>query len=173
MPKRHIVPLVSGRIRLRLLEEADLPMTLSWRNQDHIRMWFLHSDVVTPAQHAAWFRAYQERDDDFMFVIEETDALRRPVGQVSLYHVDKVAGRAEFGRLMIGDAEAAGRGLAREATATLVDEALNRWQLSEVYLEVKDTNAPAIAIYRGCGFETTATRDGVEHMRVLRSIVAG
>ena len=54
MPKRIIAPLVNGRVRLRLLEEADLPMTLAWRNQDHIRKWFFHSDVITPEQHRRW-----------------------------------------------------------------------------------------------------------------------
>ena len=33
MAKRHIRPLQVGRIRLRLLDERDLPLTLSWRNQ--------------------------------------------------------------------------------------------------------------------------------------------
>ena len=70
---------------------------------------------------------------------------------------------------MIGDPAAAGRGLAREATAALVEDALGRWKLHEVYLEVKDTNAVAIAVYRGCGFESTGNRDGVELMRVVRS----
>lgn len=168
MPKRRIEPLVNGRIRLRLLEEADLPMTLAWRNQDHIRRWFLHSDVVTPDQHAAWFRAYQNRDDDFVFVIEETQSLLRPVGQASLYHIDRAAGRAELGRLMIGDAAAAGQGLAREATSCLVSAAFGIWGVETVYLEVKDTNAAALAIYRRCGFVTTGTRAGIEAMSVMR-----
>ena len=61
-----------------------------------------------------------------MFVIEETETLKRPVGQVALYNIDWAAGTGEFGRLMIGDADAQGRGLARLATARLVDEALRR-----------------------------------------------
>jgi diamine N-acetyltransferase len=169
MSKRHLAPLVNGRVRLRLLEEEDLPMTLAWRNQDHVRQWFLHSDVITADQHREWFNQYRLRDDDFVFVIEETETLQKPVGQVSLYHLDQSAGRAEFGRLIIGDPAAAGQGLAREATACLVGEALGPWQLGEVYLEVKDTNAAALAIYRRCGFQSSGNREGVELMRVLRS----
>ena len=173
MPKPHIEPLLSGRIRLRLLDEADLPMTLAWRNQDHIREWFFHADVITPEQHAAWFSGYRDRDDDFVFVIEETESLKRPVGQVALCRVDTTDGRAEFGRLLIGEAEASGRGLAREATACLVAEGFSRWGLREIYLEVKDDNTPAIAVYESCAFRTVARTGGVRQMSVVRSSAAG
>lgn len=164
MPKRHIAPLVSGSVRLRLLEEADLPMTRAWRNQDHIRKWFFHSDPITPEQHQAWWRRYQDRDDDFVFIIEETATLKRPVGQVAIYNVDWEARRAEFGRLMIGDADAQGRGLARIATGRVVDEALTAWGIKEVYLEVLPANVPALAIYSDCGFREVGREDGVVRM---------
>jgi RimJ/RimL family protein N-acetyltransferase len=153
--KRPIAPIVSGRIRLRLLEEADLAVTLAWRNQDHIRRWFLTSGLIAPEQHRAWFDQYRNRDDDFVFVIEETRTLDRPVGQAALYHVDWPARRAEFGRLLIGDADARGLGLAKEATRRLVDEALNGWGLREVHLECLATNAAALAVYDACGFRRT------------------
>ncbi len=130
-------------------------MTLAWRNLDHIRQWFFHSDVITPEQHRAWWECYKDRDDDFVFVIEETETLKRPVGQVSLYNIDWALGRAQFGRLMIGDADARGKGLARLATARLVDEALGPWGLSEVYLEVLAANGSALAVYAACGFSET------------------
>src|SRR6187549_2663337 len=98
MPKRTITPLENGRVRLRLLEESDLPATLAWRNQDHIRKWFFHSDVIAPDQHRAWWDRYLQKDDDFVFVIEETESLKRPVGQVALYNIDWENGTAEYGR---------------------------------------------------------------------------
>ena len=166
MSKRFIAPLVDGRVRLRLLEEADLPMTLAWRNQDHIRKWFFTSDVISPAQHRAWFQQYTDRDDDFVFMIEETETLKRPVGQVSLYHVDWTARRAEFGRLMIGDDDGRGLGLAHAATASLIDLALVSWRLHDIYLECQELNARALAIYEACGFRTVERRNGVVSMTV-------
>ena len=168
MNKRTLPVLESGCVRLRPLVEADLPVTLAWRNQDHIREWFFDSRVIAPEQHQAWYEKYLGRDDDFVFVIEETQALQRPVGQAALYHIDWAAGRAEFGRLMIGDSEAAGRGLAHAATALLVDEALTSLGMREVYLEVKADNAPARAIYRACGFEITDQQDGMVRMTKRR-----
>lgn len=164
MTKRHLAPIERGRIRLRLLESADLPATLAWRNQDHIRKWFLTTAVITPEQHQNWFARNQQRDDDFVFVIEEREALRRPVGQVAIYNIDWAAGRAEFGRLMLGDPAAAGQGIAKDATQLIVDEALASWGLREIYLQVIETNVRAIAIYRACGFSETSRSDGLIHM---------
>ena len=86
MPKPTVAPIVGSRVQLRLLSAADLPLTLAWRNQDQIRRWFVHSDVLTWDQHHAWFQRYAERDDDFLFVIEDTVRLRRhPEGAVHLF----------------------------------------------------------------------------------------
>ena len=165
MPKRHIAPLVNGRVRLRLLDEADLPMTLAWRNQDHIRRWFFYSDVITADQHRRWYEQYRDRDDDFVFVIEDLDTLMRPVGQASLYNIDWAGRRGEFGRLLIGDPAAAGLGLAATATQMLVDQALSAWGLAELDLEVLQSNAPALAIYRRYGFIETGRKGDTIAMR--------
>src|SRR5262245_43101398 len=69
--KPAIAPLTGDRVRLRLLEEADLDMTRRWRNQPSVRKWFLRSNEIAPEQHRAWFTQYRERADDFMFVIEQ------------------------------------------------------------------------------------------------------
>ena len=164
MPKRHINPIANGRIRLRLLEEADLPLTLAWRNQDHIRRWFFSTDVIQPDQHRRWFEQYRDRDDDFVFVVEETEALHRPVGQVSLYRIDWAAGRAEFGRLLIGDREALALGLARLATAALCDEALTRWGLREIIVECRADNVRAQSTCAAAGFVATGTDGDVTTM---------
>ena len=164
MGKSSIPPILGKRIRLRMLEESDLPMTLRWRNQEHIRKWFFTPDLINAEQHRAWFESYREQDDDYVFIIEETLSLHRPVGQVALYHIDWLAKRAEFGRLMIGEPDAAGTGLAREATRLLVNHALNSWELDEVYLEMFEDNVRALAIYTGCGFEITGRRVNVVTM---------
>lgn len=161
MSKRQIPPIEGARVRLRLLEEADLPLTLAWRNQDHIRCWFFHPEVISPELHRTWYEQYKDRDDDFLFIIEETDVLKRPVGQVAIYHIDWQTRTGEFGRLMIGDAKASGRGLAYEATRLVVASALERWGLAEVSLEVYADNFAAISIYERCGFGLVATNGRV------------
>jgi RimJ/RimL family protein N-acetyltransferase len=162
--KRTIESMEGKRVRLRLLEEGDLPLTLFWRNQAHIRKWFLDSRIITPQQHSEWFRLYQERDDDFTFVVEETISCKRPVGQIAIYDIDWIRGQGQFGRLMIGDPEAVRCGIAREAAELLVDVCSKSWGLRELNLEVYDDNLPACAIYARCGFSVIEQRGTVLRM---------
>lgn len=150
--KRPLAPLEAGPVRLRLLQEADLPQTLAWRNQPHIRRWFFNSEALQFEQHLHWFTQYRERDDDFMFIIEAVELAYRPVGQVALYHIDWSTLQAEFGRLMIGEAEATGRGLALAATQAVIQIAFGQLGLEQLYLEVFGDNIRAIRIYELVGF---------------------
>lgn len=154
--KREFAPIVGERVRLRLLKESDLPLTLRWRNQPHIRKWFIYSDELTPEQHQLWYENYRTRDNDFTFVIEDISG--NPVGQIALYHLDWEAGIAELGRLMIGEPSASGKGLAKAATQVLLEFAFGQLNLKRVVLEVYEDNAPAIAIYEKCGFQRAAQR---------------
>ena len=161
MSKRALPPLRGSRTTLRLLTEADLDRTLAWRNQDRVRTGFVTSSVIPPATHRAWFAAYAERDDDFVFVIEEGE---RPVGQVALYGIDWAAGTATFGRLLVGEPDALGRGLASEATGLVIGLA-RQLGLRELRLEVFPDNARAVALYRKHGFEPVGAQDGLLLMR--------
>jgi RimJ/RimL family protein N-acetyltransferase len=153
MAKRIIQPYEAGIVRLRLLAETDLPMTLQWRNQDHIRRWFFYSDLITPEQHSKWFEQYIERDDDFVFIIEDVENQYMPVGQVAIYHVDWENRKAEFGRLMIGATQATGKGLASAATRAALQLAFDLMRLKGIFLEVYAENAKAIRIYTNLGFQ--------------------
>jgi RimJ/RimL family protein N-acetyltransferase len=167
---KPVLPSIENRrIRLRLLGVDDLEMTRNWRNQDPIRKWFIHSDIITPEQHRQWFEAYLVRDNDFVFVIEERIALRKPVGQISLYNIEWPQRRAEFGRLMIGDLEAQGKGIAKDAMILLLEFVERAWTIDEVYLDVYADNYPALSIYKSLGFMPVMEVDGMIHMSRKRS----
>jgi diamine N-acetyltransferase len=173
MTKRSFPPIETERLRLRLLEERDLPLTRGWRNQEHVRRWFFHDERITPRQQRAWYAEYLRRDDDFVLIIEERGRTPRPIGQIALYHVDWTARRAEFGRLMIGPPDACGKGLATEAARALLAAAPDRLSLEEVYLEVLARNARAIKVYAACGFRVVGRDDAVVRMSLsLRQTAA-
>jgi RimJ/RimL family protein N-acetyltransferase len=166
-PKRHVPPIDAGDVRLVLLEEADLPMTLAWRNQDTIRRWFLETSVISAQRHRQWFDRYRWRDDDFQFVIHETRTLHRPIGQVGLYRIDWTLRTGEFGRLMIADEAARGRGLAVAASRALIETAFGSFGLTRIALDVRADNHVAIHIYESLGFTVVAAgADGVMAMQL-------
>ena len=144
--------LTGERVCLRLLRAEDLAMTLAWRNSSDIRRWFIHSEIITWEQHLAWWQEYQDRYNDFVFIIEDKQT-NKPVGQVSLYNIDLKKKQAEYGRLIIGSHENRSRGFAREATELLLSWAFDYAGLKQIYLKVFNNNIPAISLYKRCGFK--------------------
>lgn len=167
MPKPSITPIEWASIRLRLLKESDLPMTLAWRNQDHIRKWFVNSDVITQEQHQNWFARYRESDNDFLFIIEEVGTLRKPIGQTSLYHLNWETGKGEYGRLLIGEKAALHKGLAKQATKLLLHYAFSELGMKEIELIVVSRNIAAISLYQSCGFKEVEETEGLKKMVIL------
>ncbi|MGO9094519.1 MAG: GNAT family N-acetyltransferase [Bryobacteraceae bacterium] len=151
----------SGGVKLRPLSEADLDLTLSWRNRDDVRFWFKTPDRIDPGRHRAWFAQYALRDDDFVFVVEFDGA---PVGQASVYGINRAERTAEVGRFVAAP-EARGSGLMDLACAELVRFCADTLQLASVYLEVKEDNARAIALYLRQGFAEEGRREGIVRMR--------
>jgi len=163
----HVI--VDEGIMLRPLEERDLETVRRWRNQDHIRFNFINSNRITREGQKAWYSNYLQRDDDLMFIIEDTGELKCSVGTVALYNIDRLNLRAEFGRLMIGHAGARGKGLAFKATCLLCRFAFETLGLKEIYLRVFDGNRPAINLYRKAGF--TVVGGGENHRLLYMRVV--
>lgn len=167
--KHSLAPLVGDGFCLRLLGAEDLPLTLAWRNREDIRVHFIHPDVITWEQHLVWWQQYRSKSDDFVFIVEETQRLHRPVGQVSLYNIDLKKSEAEYGRLITGDNEARRIGLARRATELLISWAFDSLGLKRIYLEVFKDNIPAVELYRSCGFVIDEEEDELLKMNVSRN----
>jgi diamine N-acetyltransferase len=159
--KPSLGPIEGERIRLRLLEERDLDRIREWRNREDTRVWFFDPSVVTAEQHHAWYASYLLRDDDFLFVVERRTPGREPIGQASIYHIDTRQGRAELGRVIIGEPSARGTGLSTEVVRVLVHFALRTWRLDEIFSDVIESNLPSRAMLRGAGFREEAPAGGV------------
>jgi diamine N-acetyltransferase len=160
-----MTPIKTDRVELRLLTEDDLDLTLAWRNRDDVRRWFKQSDIVSAEAHRAWFAANLMSDDSLMFVVEDA-ATQAPVGQVSIYNIDREIGEAEVGRFIAAPG-ASGKGYIRDAIAALVGFAWSELNLQRVYLEVYSENARAVRLYASLDFvevaSTASTQDHGEH----------
>jgi len=167
MPKRSLGPFNGKTVLLRAITSDDLGTVLNWRNKWRIRRNFKTSRPISLSEHEEWYRRYAASDTDFVFLICERDQTARPVGQVSLYHIDWDKHEAEFGRLMIGEDDCLHRGFAKEATRLLIGHALGELALHRIYLEVFPFNAPAVTLYHRCGFRLDEYRDGMMRMSLV------
>ncbi len=85
-------------------------------------------------------------DDKFALVLEAED--QTITGYIG---VSVVVGEASVGNLVVA-ADQRGRGLGTRLVEALIEEL--RTQGAEViFLEVEDTNMPAVSVYTRCGFE--------------------
>lgn len=153
--KKVIAPVFDGDIGLRLLEERDIELIRAWRNRDDTRFFFKDSMIITADQQRKWFTSYKARKNDYYFVILWRLGLAwRPVGGVSLY--DIADGKAEYGRCLIGDETARHRGIMAKASRLLFEIARNQLGVTELILEVLNSNLRAIHVYKKIGFRTVS-----------------
>lgn len=166
--KRELAPFEFRSIRLRLVREDDLPMTLAWRNRDDVRRWFKYSEPLTFENHRDFFRKYLERDNDFLLIVEDVNTFEA-VGQASVYDVDWEAGSGEVGRF-IAAPDFRGKGYMKDACSAIAELAFSVLGLKRVYLEVFPDNERAIHIYLASGYSDCGVKDG---MRGMEKVAGG
>jgi RimJ/RimL family protein N-acetyltransferase len=156
------VPLLGVDCKLVPLGPEHTDRVIRWRNDPDIARYFLTAHRFEQAGHEAWLARTLAGDQDFNWAIEDECGV--PVGTVGLYNVVWSEGRAEFGRLLIGERDARGKGLARKATELVVRAAAEA-HLSDIYLDVKSSNVAALSLYLTAGFGVIGELDGTIRMR--------
>lgn len=76
---------------------------------------------------------------------------KRYHGQISLFSIDKQAGKAQMAIVL--SPWARGYGMGKESTIKLMDYAFSTLGLQRLYLYVDAENKPAVRCYKSCGFE--------------------
>jgi diamine N-acetyltransferase len=144
-------------ILLRSITEDDIDLIRNWRNDENIRKYFLLQNYITAEQQLNWYNNYKKKDNDLMFIIEDCLEINKPIGAVALYDIDFSSKKAEFGRLMIGEKLAAGKGLGYKSTMALCQFGFDQLGLDSIYLKVFTDNNKALNVYLKCGFEIAET----------------
>lgn len=142
-------------ISLRPLAAEDLPYTLAWRNA--YKEWFNTSDTILLADHLNWFAHYQQKTNDFVFIVQDQQANR--VGQAAVYNIDWEKKNGEFGRFLVNP-DFAGKSYMKKSARAMVALCGEQLQLSSLYLQVKPHNERAIHIYQSIGFTLADKRAG-------------
>jgi RimJ/RimL family protein N-acetyltransferase len=138
-------------VRLRPVEEGDLPHFVTWLEDMDVRRWLAMSEMPPPTLESEheW---YQERKQDpscVIWCIESEEGL--PIGDVGLGLIDKTHKRAELG-IFIGDKTFWGRGLGPDAIHRVLRYAFEELTLRRVQLHVDEDNLRGIRCYEKCGF---------------------
>ena len=129
------------RILLRPLEERDIEELRILRNKN--RIFFNDSRIISPEQQKAWFQHYYDNENDIMFAVELLNRPNEFIGSIALYHIDRVAKVAEWGRTIIDKEKAPLKGLGVEANVAVGCIAFDQLGLKKITAEFLKFNEGA------------------------------
>jgi len=132
------------------VSDDDLESLRVWRNDPENTRYLAKIDHITSGQQRKWYERDNADTDCYTFAIKETRILNKTVGSVALYNfIDK---SAEFGRFLIGDINARGKGIGFLGTVLCLYIGFYKIGLSYITAYVHEENIPALKAYTKAGF---------------------
>ena len=135
-----------GGVTLKRLEEKDLEMLRTWRNDPKIRRVMFFQEDITRDMQLKWFTSLSELD--YYFVIE-TD--KKPVGLIHL-NIDEKDRDSAFAGLFIHDDSYWGTQVPVYSSLALLNFAFEELDLKQVLAKVRKDNSAAIRYNQSLGF---------------------
>ena len=177
--EQPIVNIVGERVALGPLRRDLIPLYQRWRNDFWVQRTF--GDLPAPVtleQRTKWYEAQTETGTGaHWFTIYELAAWR-PIGTTDLFNIDYRFRVCQFG-MLIGEADARGKGYGTEVTRLMLDYAFTALGLNNVMLIVAEYNLAGRRAYEKAGFKEFGRRrqsdilNGVVYDEVYMDCVAG
>ncbi len=154
--EQPIINIVGEKVALGPMHRDLLPLIMRWSNDLATRR---NSGVPLPQtleQRAARYERDTADEHGVDFAVYER-ATWRPIGTVGLFDINYRNGRAEFG-ILIGEADARGKGYGTETTRLMLDYAFTALGLRNVALTVGEWNIAGQRAYARAGFREYGRR---------------
>jgi RimJ/RimL family protein N-acetyltransferase len=156
----------SGRVFLRPFEPSDAALYQRWRSHEAVARLASFTGPIpsVAAIEQRIERVTREQGTDlFTFLICLATDAGRPIGEATLFHLDRDNGSAELG-IFIGEPEEWSKGYGTDAVTALVGFGFGELRLERIWLEVWTENARARRAYEKVGFvhEGTLRHDRYE-----------
>jgi diamine N-acetyltransferase len=151
-----IVNIVGGRVALGPLRRDLIPLYCRWNNDFDTTRTLARSQPLTIEAMTAAYDAALCTDSAVDFTIYE-HTTGRSIGSAYLHDIDERNRTAEFG-IVIGEADARGKGYGTEVTTLLLDYAFVALGLHSVSLRVYAYNLAGKRAYEKAGFRECGRR---------------
>ncbi|MCW5800886.1 MAG: GNAT family N-acetyltransferase [Deltaproteobacteria bacterium] len=155
--------LASSHVRLRALTTDDREVLRSFINDPEVLALSNVFRPISDVQQDAWFRAAVTGEHQTWFGIEKL-APPELIGTCCLVDIDWVGRVAEL-RIRIGDKQAWGASLGRQACGLLVEFGFRHLNLERIWLRVFAPNTRALRMYEKLGFVVEGRLRRAWHLR--------
>lgn len=154
---RPVITVEGEKVALGPIRRDLIPLYHAWiTNLSTSRFLLASAASMTLDQEAEWYESTSKRNDLSIFTIYELPDYR-PIGNVDVHGIDRVNRFAELG-IMIGEADARGRGLGTEAVRLMCDIGFNVLGLNSIYLVTFGWNIAGQKAYKKAGFREIGRR---------------
>ena len=150
-----IITLEGTSIALGPVRKDLLPLYQTWMNQLETTR-FLRMGVYSLENEETWYDNASRGADITYFTIYTVPDYR-PIGGVDLHNIDQVNRAAELG-IMIGEADARGKGFGTEAVKLMCDFGFNALGLNNIMLQTFEFNVAGQKAYAKAGFRELGRR---------------
>jgi len=150
---KHSICSIYDGLKLRPVYESDLELLRTWRNDQQLTKYLTKIPHITQEMQRSWFVKNQIDTGCYTFAIErigEVSSHENFIGSVSLYNIN--GDTAEFGRAIIGNDSARGKGFGFLATVLLLNLGFSYFGLRKITASVHEDNISAIKAYEKAGF---------------------
>lgn len=178
-PEQPILNIIGERVALGPLRRDLVPLYARWRNDFFVQRTF--GNVPRPVsieQQTESFERQATTTDAYWFTIYAKDnETLRPIGTTDLFDVDFRMRFCTFG-MMIGEADARGKGYGTEVVRLMLDYAFTALGLNNVMLTVSEYNLAGRRAYEKAGFKEFGRRreadvmGGVDYDEVYMDCIA-
>ncbi|MGP5645272.1 UDP-4-amino-4,6-dideoxy-N-acetyl-beta-L-altrosamine N-acetyltransferase [Psychrobacter celer] len=135
-----------SQLKLRLMQESDLELVLSWRNHIDVRRYMYTQHEISLTEHTNWFNKVS-KDSNYNLLIFEVD--NKPLGFVNIHQIAQ-GGIADWGFYTSPDAP---KGTGSKLGEQALDYAFNTLQLHKLCGQALDFNEASRKFHKRLGFK--------------------
>ena len=146
---------VNGKVSVRAIEESDLELLQSWRNNEDLRRYFREYREMSMVQKKAWFQDMTKSRNFEMFMI--VDPLRNiPVGATGFTYIDWVNRHCDLHFYIGQDGKWIDDHYSPDAMSLMLDRGFNVLNMNKIWAEIYSIDDKKKDFFSKFGFSVDA-----------------
>ena len=140
---------------------------VNWMNDEKVNQHLESGGDYTLEKLTAYLKEVEDNPKYFWAIILKGE--NKHIGNIKIDPIDLNHLLGEYG-IMIGDRNVWGKGIAKEASKSVIDFCFNTLNLTQINLGVKKNNLKAISLYEKLGFKInphSSSKITAEHYRMF------